>query len=205
MIPNPRRRFLRIVLAAAAGATAIGFVAVRFPYATLRERYYRLSTDVSPGPVGAGVLRTLMAATVALIGAPFERSHYEDLLSWRAANISGHRGLYERLAAMLDRLAMAAGRKPFADLDIEARRRIVDPLSRLQEHRLRELWAAVFSRDRLLFGRHITQPVLALYARTDAWIQLGYDAWPGRPRGVERYLRAPDPGAASGARKGRKS
>jgi hypothetical protein len=204
MIQIPRRRFLKIVLSAAAGAAAIGFVAVRFPYAALRERYYRLSTDTSPGPLGAGALRTLMAAAEALIGASFEHKHYEVFLSWRAANIPGHRGVYERLAAMLDRLAMAAGRKPFADLDIEARRRIVDALSRLREHRLHELWAAVFNRDRLLFGRHITQPVLALYARTDAWIHLGYDAWPGRARGVERYLQSSGSGAAFGTR-GRKS
>lgn len=201
MIQITRRRFLRIILTAAVGAGAIGIVAVRFSYSALRERYYRLSADIPSGPISGQILRTLIAVTDALIGAPFERGHYEDFLSWHAATISGYRGLYERMAAELDRSGMALAQKPFADLDFEKRRRIVNELLQWQGHRFYKLWTGVFSRDRLYFDRYIAQPVLELYARTDAWIHLGYEAWPGRPRGLDRYMRPPGEGANTGARR----
>jgi len=44
---------------------------------------------------------------------------------------------------------------------------------------------------RTLYHRHIVREVLALFARTDAWILLGYEAWPGTARGFTRYVQAP--------------
>ncbi len=70
------------------------------------------------GPVNGEVMRTLMAVTGTLIGAPIERGRYKDFFSWHAANISDYRDLYERMAAMLDRMGTVA-RKPLADFDFE--------------------------------------------------------------------------------------
>lgn len=132
-----------------------------------------------------------MAMTDALIGESVERSHYEEFWSWRAANIPGHRGLYERVATMLNRLGEAAAQRPFAQLNLETRRGIIDELLQWQGHKLRKLWVGVVDSDRLYFNRFLVQPVLELYARTDAWIHLGYKAWRGQPRGLDRYRVAP--------------
>src|SRR5262249_62395582 len=43
--------------------------------------------------------------------------------------------------------------------------------------------------DWQLYERHILREVLELFAATDAWLLLGYDAWPGTPRGLDRYRR----------------
>jgi hypothetical protein len=41
------------------------------------------------------------------------------------------------------------------------------------------------------YDRFIMREALALFADTDAWVLTGYDGWPGTPRGLERYRRAP--------------
>lgn len=187
-----RRRFLKIALVVGASATTLGVVAWRFPIGTLRERYYRLATDVAPAPLNEQVRRTLIAVVEVLIGAPFEPAHYEDFFSWYAENLPGYRGLYQRMSVMLDRMGAASAQKPFADLSLDKRRVIVDVLLESRGNRLHKLWVGVFHRENLHFDRYIVQPVLELYANTDAWIHLGYAAWPGQPRGLDRYVRAPE-------------
>jgi hypothetical protein len=55
-------------------------------------------------------------------------------------------------------------------------------------HRVR---VAVFDREWLRFDQYIVRDILLLFLRTDAWTSLGYEAWPGTPRGLERYTQAP--------------
>jgi hypothetical protein len=43
----------------------------------------------------------------------------------------------------------------------------------------------------LQFRNYVLLEVLALFCQTDAWVALGYEAWPGTPRGLETYREAP--------------
>jgi hypothetical protein len=49
----------------------------------------------------------------------------------------------------------------------------------------------VFRRDWLRFEKYIVRQILALFSQTDGWVLLGYESWPGTPRGLESYTRAP--------------
>lgn len=185
-----RRRFLIFAgLGTATAATLV--VAGKWSLGPLRERYYRLDGDVPPGSLGTTSLRTLMAVVDTLIGGAFERHHYEDYFDWHARTRPGYRGLYARSANMVDRLSSRVAGTEFADLGFEERRRLLDALLEFHGSGWRKVWNAVSNREVLLFDRYVVQPVLTLYRNTDAWIHLGYPAWPGQPRGLDRYTRAP--------------
>jgi hypothetical protein len=190
-----RRRFLKIALAVGASATTIGIVAWRFPTGTLRERYYRLATDVAPAPLKEQVRRTLMAVVEVLIGAPFEPAHYEDFFSWHAENLPGYRGLYQRMTAMLDRLGAASAQQPFADLSLDKKRGIDGCGVCGNRPHAGPAFTAITCIS-------IGPRSAALYANTDAG---SFDAaWPGQPRGLDRYVRTPEEKLAAMTHTGKK-
>ena len=41
------------------------------------------------------------------------------------------------------------------------------------------------------FARRAEASHLALFVRTDGWVLLGYETWPGTPRGLDLYTRPP--------------
>jgi hypothetical protein len=51
---------------------------------------------------------------------------------------------------------------------------------------------AAAGRRWVTYNTVIFDEALALFADTDAWILAGYEGWPGTPRGLERYRRAPN-------------
>jgi len=51
---------------------------------------------------------------------------------------------------------------------------------------MRRLRRIAFARDEARFARHVVREVFRRFARTDAWVLAGYDAWPGTPRGLAR-------------------
>lgn len=54
----------------------------------------------------------------------------------------------------------------------------------------RELYQAFAAGDREA-GESVRHTVLALFARTDAWVRSGYQSWPGVPRGFAGLDRPP--------------
>ena len=165
--------------------------------AMFRALYSRLLSpgleDAPTGPLSAGALNTLLVVTRALIGVPVQIAHYEDFFRWRAENLRGHKTLYEQFAAALDRRARRAVSDDFADCSRQMQQKILEELPQVRSadtrwHRVR---VAVLEREWLRFDQYIVRNILLLFYRTDAWTLLGYEAWPGTPRGLDRYTQAP--------------
>jgi hypothetical protein len=185
-----RRRFLTVV-SLVAGVSAAGAVQ-RWgvgELASLWSRIYGALTDpglkdAPKGLPGEGAVRALLATTETLVGTEVETSHYEAFFRWRSENLSAYRSLYERFAVVVDRAAKESRKPDFASCGIEVRREILQRFTS-------STYAPVFERDGLRFEKYIFQQILALFSRTDAWILLGYESWPGTPRGLDSYTKAP--------------
>jgi hypothetical protein len=140
----------------------------------------------------------LLAATRAIAGTPIEIGHYEDYFRWRAENLRGYLSLYEKFRARADAAAQRRCGREFALCDSVQQRSILDQelLSQPTASRFDTVRSSVFQRGRLIFEKYIFSEVLALFAATDAWKLLGYDGWPGTPRGLEAYRLRPGPTGA---------
>jgi hypothetical protein len=185
-----RRRFLTIasLVAGVSAAAAVQRWGIG-QLASLGSRIYDVLTnpalkDASRGPPGEGAVRALLATTAALIATDVETNHYEEFFRWRSENLSGYRSLYQRFAVVVDGSAKEARQPDFASCDMKLRREILQRMTS-------RTYALVFDRDELRFENYILREILALFSRTDAWILLGYDSWPGMPRGLEAYTQAP--------------
>ena len=185
-----RRRFLTIV-SLVAGVSAAGAVQ-RWGIGQLTSLWSRIYgaladpglKDATKGLLGEGTFRALLATTEALVGTQVETSHYEAFFRWRSENLTGYRDLYERFAVVVDRAAKEARKPDFASCEMAVRREILQRMTP-------RTYALVFERDGLRFEKYIFQQILALFSRTDAWILLGYESWPGTPRGLDSYTKAP--------------
>jgi hypothetical protein len=185
-----RRRFLTVVslVAGMSAAAAVQRWGVG-QFASIWSRIYNGLIDpglkdAAEGPLGEGAVRALLATTEAFVGTEIERSHYEAFFRWRSENLSGYRSLYERFAVVVDRAAKESRKPDFARCDMEVRREILQSFKP-------NTYALVFERDGLRFEKYIFQQILDLFSHTDAWILLGYKSWPGTPRGLDAYTKAP--------------
>jgi hypothetical protein len=52
--------------------------------------------------------------------------------------------------------------------------------------------AGLFQRQWLIYDRYIIREIFDLFARTDAWVKLGYETWPGEHRGLYTYTQPPE-------------
>jgi hypothetical protein len=165
--------------------------------ASFRALYARLLSpgleDAPTGPLSAGALNTLLVMTGALVGVPMQIAHYEDFFRWRAENLRGYKALYEQFAAALNRRARRSVGCDFVDCGRQMQQKVLEELPQVRSaqtrwHRVR---VAVFEREWVRFDQYIVRDILLLFLRTDAWTSLGYEAWPGTPRGLERYTQAP--------------
>lgn len=123
-------------------------------------------------------LRTLMACAEAVTGVKPLRGHYVAYWEHQASNRPGHLALYARFVETVTASAASAGITDFAAADLRARTAILDGLRSLPD----------VSRE---FEVPVFQEILAVFQRTDAWLQLGYAGWPGSARGLDEYRRAP--------------
>ena len=197
-LDNPRRRrFLKILAIGSLGTMVVAFTILRLQYRAIRDWWLRPDTEAVPGELHERAVRTLLAITATVTNPGVELAHYEAFFRWRARTLPGHRALYERLAFVIDRDAQARAGRPFADCTGPERVAVLGRLEKLRRSRLRRALAAALDRDWLLLDVHCVQPVLDLFARTDAWVLLGYPAWPGTPRGFEFHE---DPGRRKSAR-----
>ena len=187
-----RRNLLKILLVTAGGAVAVA-AGFRRPLRDVYHRFVVPVLDETPtGSLSDQTLKTLLATTEAFIGYPVESRHYEDFFRWHSETLPGYKTLYERFTETVDRSARRSSGCGFAECESATRRKILEPA--FQVHRARRLdkvRLGVFEREWRLIDLHIFQPITALFANTDAWRLVGYDAWPGTPRGLERYTQPP--------------
>lgn len=199
-MPRPprlsRRYFLRAVLSIV-GLLLGGAFAVRNWGGTLKSRLERILTeptlgDAAQGPLPEGVVRALVAATEGLVDTEIETTHYAAFFRWRAEMLRGYRALYERFVAELDRAAREVGVPDFAGCGMTRRRSILQQID-VSGHggRASRIQTLLCRRDSLRFKKYIIGEVLELFSQTDGWVLLGYESWPGTPRGLESYTKAP--------------
>ena len=209
-----RRELLQMTAAATGVLAAAGTGAWWFRddlHRRARRLYHRLADPpLPPSPPGGlddETVHTLRAAAEALVGEAGRQDRYLSPFRWRAAHLPGHRELYRRFTRRVDRWARgddvtvgvrtgsATGRtSPFASLPAAERRRLLH--RRFPGGRLRHVLLGWRDADRMRMRRYVVQEILALYAATDAWTDLGYESWPGAVRGLDLY-REPPPGAGS--------
>ena len=191
-MPLSRRALIGMLSVGATAVTAGAFRWVAWHHGPPRP-VWPPALDAAPtGAITADGLRTLQAAARAIVLEPIDTAHYGGFFRWRAEHLPGHYALYERFRATVDGIASREEGLPFALCAVTSQRRILQPaLDVRSEQPARSRPASKDERDWALYHRHIVREVLALFARTDAWILLGYEAWPGTPRGFARYVQAP--------------
>jgi hypothetical protein len=195
-----RRRFLGLsVLVAAGSITALMTAqsAKAWLLAPFRVLYHRLLSptleDAATGPLSARTLNALMVATRTLTGVSAQITHYEDFFRWRSENLRGYKTLYEQFAAAVDRRARRSVGCDFVDCSPSMQQKILENVSQVRNANTRwdKVRVSVLERDWVLFDRYIVRDILLLFSKTNAWTLLGYEAWPGTPRGLDRYTQAP--------------
>ena len=181
-----RRRFLLWTAGAAAGAAGIG-VPVAMHYAT-QIRDLPLPTDTT-----RSMTATTHATMAALIEAifpdePIDVDRYMQYLEIRADNVPGYGDLYAQFQADVDRLAEQAHDMPFAETPITARRDIISPWFTIPQSRTERATTVLTNGvPWLTYSHRIFAEILTIYMRTDAWVAIGYDSYPGTPRGLDNY------------------
>jgi len=120
--------------------------------------------------------------------------HYQDFFRWRSENVAGYHGLYERFAKAMDSAAVQAGHPRFVDCNETVQRGLLDRCLRTGNAAgdLARIRVGLFERQALVFDRHLIREIFDLFARTDAWIKLGYETWPGEHRGLYSYTQPPE-------------
>jgi len=194
-----RRKLLQGVLAGL-GALAAGGAGAYFwaddLYRRARRLYHGPPLPASPpGPLDEETADTLRAAAEALVGEAGRSDRYLAPFRWRADHVPGHLETYRRFAGFVDERARRQGAARFVALSTGGRRRL---LSRwFPGGRMRHLVTGWMAPERRLLRRHVVREILAVYAATDAWVDLGYGGSPGEVRGLEAY-RHPPPGTGEG-------
>jgi hypothetical protein len=191
-----------------AGATILGAAVAGSTAAAPRARLWLYDRRLGPygrhpapnpptdgvGPLADDDLGALLAATEVIVGFPLQLAHYEALFRWRAEHQAGYRARYQRFRASLDRAAVEDPGCYFSECDRPTRARLLEklaltvPLAQVDKSQL-----LLGARDWEQYHTYITREILRLFAKTDALIAIGYDAWPGVPRGLDAYRRAPVP------------
>jgi hypothetical protein len=193
-----RRNFLKLTMVPLSfGAASVFFFGTFGSWisAQIRRFGYRLNNpSLRRGGTGAlsdSTTRTLLGAVEALVGGSVETVHYEIFFGWRAEHLRGTRDLYDKFVATLDKIGRKSHRRSFLECDLEARQQMLKKFTLSSQ--LSKFQRTIFFREDLLFYNHIIKEILKLYSRTDAWIDIGYENWPGQARGFEYYQRAVGP------------
>jgi len=194
-----RRAFLRLSVIVGGGAiTALATAqsAKGWLLGSFRALYHRLLSpaleDAATGPLSERTLNALMMATKTLTGMSVQITHYQDFFRWRSENLRGYKTVYERFAAALDHRARRSVGCDFVDCSLQMQQKIFANLPQVSsvETRWDKVRVSVLERDWVLFDRYIVRDILLLFSKTNAWTLLGYQAWPGTPRGLDQYTQA---------------
>lgn len=169
--------------------------------APARWGYHRLTQipmlpTATPAPLDMPVQETLAAATKALLEVPVEIKHYIEYFDWHAENLPGYRRLYVKFHKAVEKASYERCGQAFSRCDAASQRALLERefLDRLPQSHTDRLWEATANRSwTLLVDRYLFREILELFARTDVWQLLGYQGWPGIPRGLDNYRRPPAP------------
>ena len=193
-----KRKLTRRTVISAGSATVAAAVAgsVAFQTGWLTKFYLWLAyPEPNAGPTGflggelSGTLR-VVADTVLGDGRAADRAI--RMLDARAQELEGHLALQRNFAAWLDEGSRRAGAESFQTASRDTRVDLLTTCMRLRSKSdLRRAWYGAVFRDRVLWDRQILQPMLELYSHSDAWLDLGYDSFPGDPSGLDSYQEAP--------------
>jgi hypothetical protein len=180
-------------LAVTIGGAAIGFTILKWKKKVIKRW---LMPNLKDGPTDKledGILQILLTATETIADVPIDTVHYENLFRWRSENLRGYNNLYNKFARALNSSAKRLTGKDFIGADRETQLRILDKTYqiRMSTGKLNLVRFGIFERDWILFDRYIIRDILRLFIRTDAWIMLGYESWPGKVRRLRRYRVAP--------------
>ena len=195
-----RRGFLRLSVVVAGSAVTALMAAqsaktwLLAPFHALYQQLLSPNLEDAPtGPLSAQALSRLLEATRAVTGVPVQISHYEDFFRWRAENLRGYKALYEQFAEALEHRARRSVGCDFVDCSRQMQQKILEQVPQIRDSSPRwdKVRVSIIERNWLLFDRYIVRDILLLFSKTDAWILLGYEAWPGTPRGLDRYRQAP--------------
>lgn len=189
------RRALLLLLLGSGAVAGGGWIVRRFGRGSV-ERYYRrlvaFPDQTRAGEIDDDTFALLMTLARLLLPAGAHWPRYEAQFRWRASNRDGYLDLYRRCALALDDAARRAGGTRFETAAGDVQQRIVRRFAEvrtviLDRRRAAALRLAVFEPEWLLFERYITRDVLALFARSDAWLLAGYPSHPGMARGLDTY------------------
>jgi hypothetical protein len=125
----------------------------------------------------------LLSAVDVIVGRPLpHHDHYQNFFAWRFKTVPPYRDIYLRLASGLEKRSLQETGKSFVSGTLETRARVM---------------ADVFDHDPnpTELDTHFRSEALALFARTDARIFLGYDSWPGVANGLDALQRPAGKGA----------
>ncbi len=156
------------------------------PVGTVGDRSPASASPAEPTALSQSALEVLRKLTEVFTGIPyssdfvFEDNHYDSYFQWWAERLPRRGALYEHLGRALEQRAQESFGKPFTGCDAEACLDLIE--------------GAFGGEQKRLFVEQIQRPILKIYTDTDAWIDMGYESWRGRPRGLESY-RQPPPGA----------
>lgn len=117
-------------------------------------------------------LSVLLVTARTITALPVLYGPYADYYAYQAEKRPGRMDIYKAFATAVRR-DMGRTASDFAALAESERSALI--------RRIRQSaagWA---------FETAIFRETLALFAKTDAWLLLGYDAWPGQARGLESY------------------
>lgn len=197
-----RRRLLRLGLGAL-GALAIAGGATRWiPWGRLKDEYLRIAypplDSGLPGRLDPASLATLEAVTEVLIGGP-PAARYGRYFVWHATHVDGYRSIYTAFCAYMEAQVRSSGDPSFVECSPGRQQEILSAIMRRRAHHvigsdLYRFWNGVVHRRLVLFDRYILQEILNLYFKTDAWLAVGYEAYPGVPTGLEAYRLPPATG-----------
>lgn len=154
--------------------------------------------DDEPGPVDDTVIANLLAMVETLVHGHGSIEHYRTYFNWRTQNLPRYKPYYELFSIGLDEAARTLGEASFIDASDATRQAILTTAIELphpQSALLRPTPALTLPSGEipldeslwLRFDQYIIGEMIMIYTQTNAWIMLGYDAWPGVPRGLDRY------------------
>lgn len=162
------RRAVAGLIAAGGGALTLGVIGMRL-------RHPMPGKVPSHGPTGlldGQTLAALVATARTLTGLETPGGTYGDYYAYQALNRPGYLVVYRQYAASLLRAVEGSTIFAFAAMTSDERWSILETVSRSSDGR---------------FDVPVHHETLAVFMRTDAWRSLGYESWPGSPRGLESY------------------
>ncbi len=194
--PMTRRKFMQYA-ALAVGGGVVGFGASYVINYESTPAQLPARDPLPPGELSPEVSQNLQALVDAFVGENSGSiSHYAPVFDFRARYLPDYRETYTLLSETLDLAAQDIAGQPYRDAPRDVREAIlydglgvVSPestrfsITPAQDTPADDLW--------LRFNQQVIGEILNVYMETNAMILLGYDRWPGQPRGLDAYMLPP--------------